>query len=501
MVLPYEQFGTDAYDCFMIHVIVFTLFVAGVHSSLMAYDMRQYALLALMLLGGLVMLRILFHSKRKVLTALVLLTLFFMIRHVVNMRSTTLDAVYYSGFTLADKKAINTQVEVTEFPSYKFANNQYVLRVGEGETYILANSLPYQKFGYLDSLQLTGVVNDIRNEDNEWLTYYRKLGVQYTMFRPQFESVPRTRDPTFFENIKLKLFAFKMRLRTLVVEKFSSHASALILGMLLGERDELSKNEKDIFNRAGLSHILVVSGYNISLMITFIFLILKFVSHRIRIGISLVIIFLFVLLVGYEASVVRAALMGSIIIFSKINLRPSSALNILFLVATCMLLINPYSIFDAGFHLSFIATFSLLIMPKMKRVPEAVGVTVWVFLFVLPYIAYLSGSVSLAGIVSNILVTFLLPIFMLGSLVALVLSYVHIPIGVDILLIESMSRYVFVVADLSTRLPALQINTPPSFVTAAYLVLCTSIVFAMNRYTTPEFIEKRYPKFVPKRSS
>ncbi len=485
----------------MIHVIIFTLFVAAVHSSLMAYDMRQYALLVMIMLGGLIVLKVLFHSKRKIVMILILLSVFFSISHLVKGRATVLDAEYYSGFTLADKKSIDTIVEVVEFPNYKFANNQYVLKVGDSFAHILAASLPYQKFGYLDTIKLTGVINDIRNEDKEWHPYYRKLGVQYTMFRPQFELVVRSRDPTFFERIKLKLFVFKMQLRNLVVQKFSSHASALVLGMLLGERDELSKIEKDMFNRAGLSHILVVSGYNISLMITFIFLILKFVSRKIRIAMSLVIIFLFVLLVGYEASVVRAALMGSIIIFSKINLRSSSALNVLFLVATCMLVSNPYSIFDAGFHLSFIATFSLLIMPTIKRVPEAVSVTVWVFLFVSPYIAYLSESVSLAGIVSNILVTFLLPIFMLGSLVALVLSYLHIPIGLDILLIETMSRYVFVVADLSTRLPSIQMNTPPSPVTAAYLVLCTSIVFAMNRYTTSEFIEKCYPKFVPRRTS
>jgi competence protein ComEC len=454
-----------------------------------------------MLLGSLIALRTLFHSKRKFLTLFLLLAIFIITRHAVDLRSAILDDQYHSGFTLRDKIKFNSTVEVDEFPNYRFANNQYVLRIKDSNARVLVTAMPYQKFGYSDSLRLTGTLNDIRLQNEEWWPYYRKLGVQYTMFNPQLEKLNVEQRHTIFEKMKIKLFTFKIKLRELVVKKFSSHASALVLGMLLGERDELSKDEKTMFNQAGLSHILVVSGYNISLMITFIFLILKFTSRGIRIGLALVVIFLFVLLVGYEASVVRAALMGSIIIFSKINLRPSSAVNVLFLVATIMLVLNPYSIFDAGFHLSFIATFSLLIMPKMRRIPEFVAVTVWVFLFVLPYIAYLSESVSLAGIVSNIAVTFLLPIFMLGSLVALVLSFLHMPIILDVLLIETMSRYVFIVADLSTRLPSIQIHTPPSLVTAAYLILCTLIIFSMNRYTTDEFMQKHYQKFVPQRSS
>jgi competence protein ComEC len=486
----------------MVHVFVFVLFVAAVHSSLMAYGLGQYGLLVLLVLGLLLVLRVVVHSKRKIVSALVLVVLFAVVSHLVGTRARNADMNYEAGFTFAEKTKATVVVEISEFPNYKFTSNQYVLRIIDTNTYILTTAQSNQKFGYLDRLEMSGVLSDVRMQGTTWAPYYRKIGVQYTMFHPQFNFVAHAHEPTVFERIKLNLFALKTHLRELTVQKFSSHASALVLGMLLGERDELSKEEKDMFNRSGISHILVVSGYNISLMITFVFAMLAFVPWTVRIVVSLLAIILFVLLVGLEPSVVRAALMGSIILFAKISLRPSSALNVLFLVAALMLTHNPYSIFDAGFHLSFIATFALLIMPTYKKIPESVLVTAWVFMFVSPYILYLSGSVSLAGIASNLAIVFLLPIFMLGSLASLALAFLRIPLILDVLFIETMSRYIFAVAHYATRtFSSIQIDTPPSLVTAAYLVTCFIVLLPQFRYTTREFIELRYPRFVPQRPS
>lgn len=484
----------------MLHILVLTIFTATVSTCLDAYAHTNPALLVSVLFGSLILFKIL-QAKRPFLLAILLALTWLLVGHVVSMRAAQTDETYYSGFVFSNKEKLSEQVRVDEYPNYRFANNQYVLRIEGTETRILTNVHPFQKYGYLDVLQLQGSLADVRMEDKEWHAYYRKLGVHYTMFLPQLSAMEHKNASGFFEHIKSQLFAFKMDLRERVMQAFSSQASALVLGMLLGERDELSKEEKDMFNAAGLSHILVVSGYNISLMITFIFAVFKWMPKHMRILLALLIIFLFVVLVGTEPSVTRAALMGSIIIFSKVNLRPGSAVNVLFLVAIIMLGINPFSIFDAGFHLSFIATYALLIMPDFKKIPEFVAVTAWVFLFVSPYIMYLSGSVSVAGIASNLLVTFLLAAFMLLSLSSLVLSYLGAYIGIDVLLLETMSRYVFIVAEATTQIGAFQMNTPPSLVTAGYIVLGGSILYAMNRYSTREFIEKRYQKYVPQRPS
>jgi competence protein ComEC len=271
--------------------------------------------------------------------------------------------------------------------------------------------------------------------------------------------------------------------------------------MLLGEKDELSKEEKELFNRANLSHILVVSGYNISLVISFVFLLLKSFHRYIRTGGALILIFLFVLLVGFDASVVRSALMGSIVVFSKILYRKTSSTHTLFLVAICMLCIQPILLFDAGFHLSFLATYSLCILPQIKKIPEYILTTVWVFIFLSIYIVYISQSFSFVGIFTNIGILMCIPFFMFISFVSICISLFHIYIGIDVFLLEIISRYIFFIAHISQFVPRFEDQIPPQFVVGVYVLILSSITFIQNIYTTKEFMEKHYQKFVPQKTN
>lgn len=429
---------------------------------------------------------------------LLLIVTVVLLNHHFIFRTSYLDSKYKDGFTLKHQQFIDFQGELKKFPEYRFSNNQYVITVNEQANIQFSTEI-YQKFNYGDTLIIKGKVQDVREQDKKWHQYYKKLNVQYTIFNPQITYVDTQTKKTYFELIMLKLFNLKISLRNIVVNIFSSHTSALILGMLLGEKDELSKEEKEVFNKVGLSHILVVSGYNISLLISFIFIAFKYINKRIRIGIALLFIILFVLLVGGEGSVMRAALMGSIIIFSKITKRPSSAINVLLLVATVMLFYNPFSIFDAGLHLSFIATFSLLVLPNLKRIPEFILTTVWVFIFVTPYILYLSGYVSFGSILSNVLVTVFLPVFMFVSLFSIVLGVFSVYVGVDVLILESIARYIFMVSNTIEGFPRVNINITPPVLVVLYSFLCMLVIFYKNKYTTLEFIEKHYQRFVPQR--
>jgi competence protein ComEC len=212
-------------------------------------------------------------------------------------------------------------------------------------------------------------------------------------------------------------------------------------------------------------------------------------------------VFTFVLLVGLDASVVRSALMGSIVILSKILHKQSSGVHILFMVATLMLFHNPYVLFDAGFHLSFLATYSLLVLPKQEKFPEYLVTIVWVFLFVSLYTMYLSQSTSFVGIFTNISVLIFVPIFMGVAGVSLLLSVFNIQLILDVFILETFSRYIFFVAQIAQLVPRIEYNISPQICVGIYVLLLSLIVFIQNRYTTKDFIEKHYQKFVPQKPS
>lgn len=506
----------------MIHIVVLFSFGVVLVATLIGYSQFTYAPWVTLCIGVLVLFRLILKTKRPLVVAIIFIVLGIFLYSFVKNKIQTQTHVYQSGFIYQDKIKDSFVGVVDSFPGYRYTNNQYIVSITRSwnklgmtttssevvntsvgmtpvETKILVYTQPFKKFVYLDSFSFTASLQDVREQDSQWYMYYQKLGVQYVAWYPNITEIQHTKPQTLKQNILYKLFILKSFIRNKSIERFSSHTSALVLGMLLGEKDELSKEEKDMFNRANLSHILVVSGYNISLVITFIFILLKSFPRHVRTGIALMFIFLFVLLVGGDASVIRAALMGSIIVVAKVFQRQASAVHTLFLVATIMLLFRPGSIFDAGFHLSFLATYSLLILPQIKKVPEYILTTVWVFICICVYILYLSGSISFVGIITNILVLAGLPFFMLLSFTSLLLSFSFIQFGLDIFLLEVMSRYIFLIASLAQFAPRFEYQISPPVTAGIYLIALSGISFIQNRYTTLEFIEKHYQKFVPQK--
>lgn len=477
----------------MVHSLVILLFYGTIITILYGYGYIQYAFFLFVFFLPLLSYKLVFH-RLKVISVAISFLLLVCCAFYLSSKIEELNYRYESGFNISTKETVYAGT-ISSFPSYRFSNNQYILDIKDTESKVLVIAEPYRKFDFNDELSIKGKMNDIRDQDVQWHMYYKKLGVHYIIFNPEISKIEKYEEDSIFDLIMRKLFDFKMKIRSDVIDMFSFHSSALVLGMLLGEKDELSKLEKEMFNTVGLSHILVVSGYNISLLIAFMFAISKPFSRWIKIAFSLVMIVLFVLLVGAEGSVVRAALMGGIIIFSKVANRPSSAVNILHLVVILMLMHNPFSIFDAGLHLSFIATYSLLILPRL-RIPEFVLASVWVFMFVSPYVVYMSDQVSFVSVAANIAVVLVLPIFLLFSVVSLVISNAHVFLGFDVFVIETLSRYIFFVARTIQGAPVLKINIAPHIVVVLYFIFFSCMIFVKNRYTTEEFIQTHYQKSV-----
>jgi len=479
-----------------------------VFSVLFIFGYKIYAVIFFLLFSPLFLYKILLHFKRPLIFGVLGIITSFSVLTWISFLIEHKNSEYESGFVFVDTDVIQIVGHISEFPSYRYSNNQYIITDQNSNARILTFLPFHQKLKYNEEVLLSGKVQNVLTQDAKWHQYYRKLDVQYVIFNPTLEKgglrpplpniSPRI---SFFTSLKTKIFNFKQTLRLEILKTFSSHTTALMLGMLFGEKDELSKEEKQMFNNVGISHILVVSGYNIALLISFVFFILKFTTKSVRTILALTFIFLFMLLVGFDGSVLRASLMGSIIIFAKITNRPSSAINVLFVVIIILLLYNPFLIFDAGFHLSCIATFSLLILPQFKKIPEFILTTTWVFFAVAPYIMYLSERFALVSILTNIFILFLLPLFMLVSLFSLMLSYFSIYVVFDIFILETISRYIFFVSKLSSNINAISITITPPILVVLYGIFLSVYLFQKNKYTPIEFMNKHYQKFLPQKPS
>lgn len=210
--------------------------------------------------------------------------------------------------------------------------------------------------------------------------------------------------------------------------------AGLLSGMLIGNRDGLTKEVLQVFSDSGLSHIMSVSGANVAFIIfPFIFILRKVGLKRYLANIiAICVLIIFVFITGFEPSVQRAAVMAVVILIGQLLRRDADVMTSISFAALLLLVVNPYNLFNIGFQLSFAATISLILfykrikeLIKNKCLPrpiiDALAVTIAAQIGVLPITVYYFNNLSLVSILSNLLVAPVVEIItILGSIMAVI---------------------------------------------------------------------------------
>lgn len=269
---------------------------------------------------------------------------------------------------------------------------------------------------------------------------------------------------------------------------FKSDTGGLLKGILLGDKSTLDPQIVSDFQLSGLSHIMSVSGLHVSLVIMILggFLSSLRVPRKLRDFILLMALAMFVLITGCSPSVIRAAVMVMVLILSRYALRQHDSLTALSLVALILLIINPMTIYDVGFELSFAATLGIVTMARpisnlMKKLPkvirESTGVTLAAQLGTLPMMILYFGYVPLLSVVANVLVSFLLSYVYLASVLA-----ICFPVAPMIWVSDLLLRIVILIAGLVARIPLqiLELPNAPLVILGLVIISISAMVCAAN---------------------
>ena len=149
---------------------------------------------------------------------------------------------------------------------------------------------------------------------------------------------------------------------------------AVLAAMTLGDKSCLTKDLRNVYSQTGTSHVLALSGLHLS--IVFNILLLTFGLFRINRWVSywltLLVLWCFVVLVGMPVSVVRAAIMLSVGSIALLLHRRAASLSALSLAAAIVLVMNPESLWDVSFQLSFMAVLSLVFMEPLNSATKCI---------------------------------------------------------------------------------------------------------------------------------
>lgn len=147
--------------------------------------------------------------------------------------------------------------------------------------------------------------------------------------------------------------------------------ASIAKALLLGDKGDLSKETRSSFSSAGAMHVLAISGLHVGIIMYLLFFVFKrfsrWISRRWAVILSICFIWLFVGVTGASPSVVRSALMFSIILIGQQSGRSSSSMNTLFFSAFILLLIDPLLLFDIGFQLSYGAMLGIFLFYDRVR--------------------------------------------------------------------------------------------------------------------------------------
>jgi competence protein ComEC len=328
---------------------------------------------------------------------------------------------------------VSFEATISEESDVRDTSARYTIKPESSKSSILLIADRFPELQYGDKIKVSGKLDLPKNfEGFDYINYLAKDDIYFLIYRPTIKKLEG-------DNAN-KIISFLYLVKNIFIEKISAIVpepnSSLLSGVIFGAKQSLGTKLLDDFKKVGLIHIVVLSGYNITIIAAGIFYLMAYFGKRnLSFAVSVISIILFSIMVGLTATVIRACIMATIAILARFLGRPSDALRWLFIAGFLMLIWNPTILFyDPSFHLSFMATLGLILfsqyifsfisnrkisefIPTKFGIREIVASTLAVQFFVLPLLIKMSGFVSLISFLINPIILPLVPwVMALGAL-------------------------------------------------------------------------------------
>lgn len=312
--------------------------------------------------------------------------------------------------------------------------NVRLLRVGDKDVDISAEIAikDVQRLEYGDNV----IVNGMIDRATDVYEPSKLIRVTACVDEPMFFS--KAENKNYFSADGIIALSYSMREGFgAYVDGIFGESGAIVRGLLINDKADIDGETKLAFKRSGTSHILAVSGLHISLLLGAVELLLRrlFVKKEIRIAIISLLALLLVALTAFSASAVRSVIMLYAVYVCYILFEENDPISSLFVAIAIIILFSPYSIYDLGMWMSFLATLGILTVYPVfeERMPypkqenklvrytlrglvwcaKAIMLTVVANFFILPIMWLFFGEASLSSVPCNLVlgpvITLLMP--------------------------------------------------------------------------------------------
>lgn len=352
------------------------------------------------------------------------------------------NALTQESITPFSGQEVEVLAHVTQYPSQRSNNVRFIADVESvGEQHVRGRVLVFTDrsadIAYGDTVVLEGKIRIPEPFDNfDYPAFLAKDGIVATM---QVSDVRVTGSGGSWWGRALASSRVAIDRTTLRILPYKE--GALLKALLLGDESSLSEATKTDLNRAGLRHIVAVSGMNITIIASILSMVALALGlwRRQAFFAGAGTIAVFVALIGAPASAVRAALMGISLRAAPILGRFGSGFRPAFTAAAAMVFVSPFTLrLDVGFQLSFLAVLGIIFLgpavsrwlsslPKLLR--ETLAMTIAAQFAVLPLLVSVFGQVSVVSPFTNLFVVPALVVVTIWGFVAVAFGMLFPTLG------------------------------------------------------------------------
>ncbi|MCK5061996.1 ComEC family competence protein [Candidatus Parcubacteria bacterium] len=396
-------------------------------------------------------------------------------RFSLSIPTNTLDKIwFYNGETVEVEGIIISEPDLRETNTKLKVESKKVLLKREDlavKGKVLVTTNLYPKYQYGDLIKFTCELKEPEMFNGfAYDKYLARHDIFSVCYYPRIIKLDQGQGNIIYSSI----YKLKNKLRANFSRGLNEPGAGVVRAIVLGDKQGISAELKQVFSKAGISHIVAISGMHISIISAMVMLVLLQLGLTRKLAFYLATVFLifYVILIGLPPSALRAAFMGFLVLLALQSGRLNSITNSIVLAATILLVFNPRLFWDdIGWQLSFLAVMGIVygfpileagrkkILPKLnsKIVKSALGiisVSLVAQLATWPIIANNFGTISLIAPLTNLLILWCLPIVIgLATLGILLTAIFPVFSRLIFMPLELMINYIVFVSEKLSLLP------------------------------------------------
>lgn len=325
---------------------------------------------------------------------------------------------------------------------------------------------------------------DLKFEDFDYGRYLKSQGYEGTIDIKYYNVV---KNNLFYS----KLFNLKDKISKSIKYLYKDK-SKFINSILIGEKENLDEDIKEIFSKTGVSHILALSGLHVSILILVIGCSLGKINRLYKLLIISIILWLYSIMVGQSPSIIRAIVCSIISYLSIFIHERTDGISSLSLIGTILVVSNPYIIYNISFQLSFLATLSIIyfygyINSKIKF--KLIALTLAANILTTPIVYLHFKNISLVSVISNVVVVPFLSIIIYISIISVIILPMSFTLSkfmviINIFIIDKINTILEVLYDL--KFSYIEFEESNKFIVIIYYILVGIYMIYKEKKTIKE---------------